>query len=63
MIHIAELLDHLQAAVARGESHAALALKVQNIRAEFALVEYRQKGGKPLDQVASEIESKEQSNE
>jgi hypothetical protein len=32
---VADLLDHLQEAVTRGESHGHLSIKVQNIRAEF----------------------------
>ena len=32
---IADLLDHLQVAVAKGEPHGAIAYKVQNIRAAY----------------------------
>lgn len=44
MSHIYELLDHLQQAIARGEPHAALTLKVQNIRAEVARLEAIESG-------------------
>lgn len=39
MTSLIDLLDHLQQAVSKGEPHSALALKVQNIRAESARLE------------------------